>query len=328
MTYAKKTLQAHKATNCLTEIMFDEALRIPSVANWGPGVNFDSDTTELIRDRPLLGVPVSLKDTVDIAGHDTTIGYSCNVDHPVLTSSSIVRLLQDAGALVHAKTTVPTALLSIETVSDVFGRTTNPYNPAHTPGGSTGGGAALLACGGSKIEIGTDLAGSVRIPAHYCGVWSLKGSTGRFPVWGTVSCMMGLEGVQISAAPMAGSLGDLEAFWKGVVQMKPWVYDHSVSYIIMHPPFDFLIAVLQCIPLTWQPVDLQAEGRKLKWGVIWDDGMLTIVVKNVLTLLKARYPRPPRVNAPYCTSSTLLRRKVMKLSICECFDSGVEFRLG
>jgi len=244
MTYAKKTLQAHKATNCLTEIMFDEALRIPSVANWGPGVNFDSDTTELIRDRPLLGVPVSLKDTVDIAGHDTTIGYSCNVDHPVLTSSSIVRLLQDAGALVHAKTTVPTALLSIETVSDVFGRTTNPYNPAHTPGGSTGGGAALLACGGSKIEIGTDLAGSVRIPAHYCGIWSLKGSTGRFPVWGTVSCMMGLEGVQISAAPMAGSLGDLEAFWKGVVHMKPWVYDHSVSYIIMHRPFDFLIAVL------------------------------------------------------------------------------------
>lgn len=127
------------------------------------------------------------------------------------------------------KTTVPAGLVGLETVSDVFGRTTNPYSKAHSTGASTGGGAALLACGGSKIEIGSDLAGSVRIPAHFCGIWSLKGSVGRFPTWGALSSMEGLEGIQIVTAPMAGSLADLEEFWQRVVLAKPWQYDHTVS---------------------------------------------------------------------------------------------------
>ncbi|KAJ7187555.1 amidase signature domain-containing protein, partial [Mycena haematopus] len=97
--------------------------------------------------------------------------------------------------------------------------------------------------------------GSARIPAHFCGIWGLKGSVGRFPTWGTISSVPGLEGVQIVAAPMAGSLSDLEEFWKRIVGMKPWTYDFT------------------CIPLPWQKVDLQTDGRKLKWGVIWDDGI-------------------------------------------------------
>jgi Asp-tRNA(Asn)/Glu-tRNA(Gln) amidotransferase A subunit family amidase len=119
--------------------------------------------------------------------------------------------------------------LALETSSDIFGRTTNPYNPNHTAGASTGGGGALVACGGSKIEIGTDLAGSVRVPAHFCGIWSLKGSAGRFPMWGSSSSMMGLEGVPIVASPLAGNLADLEEFWKRVVLSEPWRYDHTVS---------------------------------------------------------------------------------------------------
>lgn len=167
-------------------------------------------------------------ETIDVAGHDSTIGYSRYVGKPAKESSAIVRLLQDAGALVHLKTSVPTGLLAIETSSAVFGRTTNPYNSGHSAGASTGGGAALLACGGSKIEVGTDLAGSVRIPAHFCGVWSLKGSAGRFPIWGNQSPMMGLESLPILAAPMANSLDDLSEFWKRVLDMKPWQYDHTV----------------------------------------------------------------------------------------------------
>ncbi|KAF8872514.1 amidase signature domain-containing protein [Infundibulicybe gibba] len=229
LAYAKRTLQAHNHTNCVTDFLFDEALHIPAVANWGPGVDPDSaSSVDSTRDRLLMGVPVSIKDTIDIAGHDSTVGFS-------RTSSAIVRLLQDAGALVHVKTTIPTGLLAIETTSDIFGYTTNPYSKAHTAGASTGGGAALVACGGSKIEIGTDIGGSVRIPAHFCGIWSLKGSMGRFPNWGTVSSMPGLESVPIC---------------------KPWDYDHT------------------CIPLPWRPVDLHDEGRKLKWGVIWDDGTI------------------------------------------------------
>ena len=171
---------------------------------------------------------MSILDTVDIKGHDSTIGYSRNVGRPKPTSSSIVRLLQDAGALIHVKTAVPTGLLAIETVSDIFGRTTNPYNSNHTAGASTGGGGALVACGGSKIEIGTDIGGSVRIPAHFCGVWSLRASSGRFPTWGSGSSMMGLEGLPIVASPLAGNLEDLHEFLKRVILAKPWEYDHTV----------------------------------------------------------------------------------------------------
>ncbi|KAM6492245.1 Amidase signature domain containing protein [Amanita muscaria] len=258
LAYSKKALRAHRATNCISDFMFNKALAIPSVANWVPGVDPDNSISDsdMASERSLMGVPVSIKDTIDIAGHDSTISFSRNVNKPATKSSSIVRLLQDSGALILAKTTVPTGLLSIETYSDLFGQTTNPYSRAHTPGGSTGGGAALLACGGSKVEIGTDLAGSARIPAHFCGLWSLKGSFGRFPSWGSASSLPGAEGVPILAAPMAGSLEDLSEFWKRVIMAKPWLYDHT------------------CIPMLWKDINLQDEGRKLKWGVIWEDGTI------------------------------------------------------
>ncbi|KNZ73254.1 Acetamidase [Termitomyces sp. J132] len=233
VAYAKKTVAAHAATNCVTDLMFDEALRIPAVANWPH--NTDLDAFDSTRDRSLLGVPVSIKDTIDIAGHDTTIGYSRNTNHPMASSSAVVRLLQDAGALVHVKTTVPTGLLGLETGSEVYGRTSNPYKSTHTTGASTGGGAALIACGGSKIEIGTDVAGSVRLPAHFCGIWSLKGSAGRFPTWGNQSSMEGLEGLQLVSSPMAGSLEDLDEFWKRVITAKPWEYDHTVGPVPITP---------------------------------------------------------------------------------------------
>ncbi|KAG6853186.1 hypothetical protein C0991_006217 [Blastosporella zonata] len=212
-----------------------------------------------------------MHDTIDIAGHDTTIGFSRNTNNPAPTSSAIVRLLQDAGALVHAKTTVPTGLLGLETSSDLYGRTSNPYKETHTAGASTGGGAALVACGGSKIEIGSDVAGSVRIPAHFCGIWSLKGSAGRFPSWGNQSSMDGLEGIQLVTSPMAGSLEDLDEFWKRVVMAQPWDYDHT------------------CHPIPWRNVDLREEGRKLKWGIMLEGGAVPITpaCKRALSMVAA-----------------------------------------
>ena len=209
--YVKQCLAAHAATNCLADLMPDEAL-----------VHFTPN-------RPLSGVPISLKDCVDIAGHDSTLGYSARANRPVSTSAPIVRLLQDAGALLHAKTTVPTGLLSFETTSDLFGTTTNPYNPMFSPGASTGGGAALLAYRGSKIEIASDLGGSVRFPAAYCGIYGMKASSGRFPSSGCQTSVPGLEAVQ-TASPMAKNLDDLREFWERVVNMEPWKYDHTVRH--------------------------------------------------------------------------------------------------
>lgn len=210
--FGKKCVAAHEATNCLTDVMLEEGLSKVRVGG------------------PLSGVPVGLKDVVDIEGHDTTMGYSAYANHPVSTSAPIVKLLQDAGALLHVKTTVPTGLLSFETESDLFGVTTNPYNPNFSPGASTGGGAALLAYHGSVIEIATDTGGSVRIPAANCGLYAVKSSAYRFPTYGVATCAPGLEATQTVCSPIARNLEDLTEFWKRVVGMKPWEYDHAVRH--------------------------------------------------------------------------------------------------
>ncbi len=120
----------------------------------------------------------------------------------------------------------------METESDLFGRTTNPYKATHGVGASTGGGGALVAWGGSMVEVGSDVAGSVRIPAHTCGIWSMKGSVGRFPVLGNMSPMTGLEAVPILTGPLANSLDNLEEFYKRVIDMEPWTYDHTVCFFL------------------------------------------------------------------------------------------------
>lgn len=181
------------------------------------------------RGGPLAGVPISLKDTLHVKGYDTCYGYSSLANNPSTHDSTFVRLLKDAGAIPFVKTTTPITLLSFESSTSLWGKTKNPYNTSYTPGGSSGGEGALLAFGGSRVGIGTDVAGSVRVPAHFSGVWTIKASTGRMPRTGSGTSIPGQEGVPAVYSPMARTLEDLETVWRGIVQMKPWEYDHSVS---------------------------------------------------------------------------------------------------
>lgn len=222
LAYSKKVLYAHKKTNCLTEVMISEA----QVA-----------ARECNRAGPLAGIPVSMKDTVGITGFASCLGNSTPSRLvPFQKDAAIVRLLRDAGAYPFVKTNVPITLLSFESFSDVWGRTTNPYSNKHSPGGSTGGEAALLAFGGSRLGIGTDVAGSVRIPAHYSGIYTIKSSTNRFPKGGNASPMVGQEGIQPVYSPMTRTLEDLETFWRAIVGMKPWEYDPSVRWRCLGEP--------------------------------------------------------------------------------------------
>ena len=148
--YGKKALKAQEATNCLTEVMIRQA------EEWSKHCNLKG---------PLAGMPVSLKDTAGVAGYDACIGYSAWINRPVKKDSGLVRLLRDAGAIPFVKTNIPVTLLSFESNNDVFGIAENPHVKGYSPGGSSGGEAALLAYGGSRIGIGTDVAGSVRGPA-------------------------------------------------------------------------------------------------------------------------------------------------------------------
>lgn len=147
-------------------------------------------------------------------------------------------------------------LLSFESTNDVWGRTTNPHNPDYSPGGSTGGEGALLALGG-RIGIGSDVAGSVRAPAHFSGIYSLRCSTGRWPKFGMVTSMPGQEGIPSVFSPMTRTLDDLAYFTKSMAEMKPWKYDHSVH------------------PIEWRE-KMAAETREkktFKIGLMRTDGM-------------------------------------------------------
>lgn len=225
--YGKKVVSAQKATNCLAAVMLQQ-----STVSKPPRSPTDTEDKSATHEptRLLSGVPVGVKDCIDIKGYDTTMSYSSRVNKPVSSSAAIVQLLRDAGAIIHAKTTCPPGLLGLETSSDLFGgRTSNPYNANFVSGASTGGGAALLASRGSLIEISTDIGGSVRWPAHCCGIYGMRSSIGRFPGLGALPPLPGQEFVGTSCSPMARRLDDLEEFWKRVMDMGPWNYDHTVK---------------------------------------------------------------------------------------------------
>jgi amidase len=132
-------------------------------------------------ERPLLGVPIALKDEVDLAGEVTTFGTD-GFTEPASADSEQVRRLREAGAIVVGKTLLPELALCGFTESATWGVTRNPWNPQRTPGGSSGGSAAAVAAGLVPLAHASDGAGSIRIPASSCGLFGLKPSRGRVPL--------------------------------------------------------------------------------------------------------------------------------------------------
>ncbi len=242
--YGKVAIKAHEKTNCVTEVMINAA------EDW---IKHDVNLKG-----PLAGVPVSLKDSIHVGGFDTSVGYSKNTGQPQLVDGAVVRMLKDAGAVPFVKTALPITLLSFESTNDVWGQCTNPHNTKYSPGGSTGGEGALLAFGGSRIGIGSDVAGSVRAPAHYSGCYSLRCSTGRWPKLGVNTSMHGQEGVPSVFSPMARTLLDLTYFTRSFIQMQPWRYDQSVH------------------PMPWRTeMEEQYKSKKpLKVGVMRTDNVV------------------------------------------------------
>src|SRR4051812_14252338 len=130
--------------------------------------------------RPLLGVPLAIKDDVDVAGTATAIGGDAH-DGPVAADAEVVRRLRSAGAVILGKTNVPELTITPWTESPTFGVTRNPWDRLRTPGGSSGGSAAAVAAGLCAAALGSDGAGSIRIPAACCGLFGLKAQNGSVP---------------------------------------------------------------------------------------------------------------------------------------------------
>src|SRR5256886_3272686 len=163
-------------------------------------------------DTPLLGLPMTLKESINVRGLRTTAGMSQWKDFRAEHDAPVTTRVKGAGAIVMAKTNVPQMLADWQSVNPVYGRTNNPWDLGRTPGGSTGGGAAALAAGLTPLEFGSDIGGSIRVPAAFCGVYRHRPSETAMPRSGQVPMppmadAAGGIGVQ---GPMARSAADLE----------------------------------------------------------------------------------------------------------------------
>ena len=158
---------------------------------------------------PLHGIPVTAKDTIGIRGVPSTAGTMGRADHVTAEDATVIKRLRRAGAIVLGVTNVPELVLAGDTDNLVYGRTNNPYDLSRTPGGSSGGEAAAIAAGLSPLGLGSDVGGSIRLPAHFCGIAGLKPTTGRIPGTGHWPPFTGLLGPMFQIGPMARYVEDL-----------------------------------------------------------------------------------------------------------------------
>ncbi|TLF77565.1 amidase [Nocardia cyriacigeorgica] len=206
--------------------------------------------------RPLLGIPVTVKESYNIAGLPTTWGMPQERDFVPAEDAVQVARLKAAGAVVLGKTNVPLGLQDVQSFNEIYGTTSNPWDQARTAGGSSGGSAAALACGFGALSIGSDIAGSLRTPAHFCGVYAHKPTLGLASMRGMVPPRAPAWPIEADLAvvgPMARTARDLTLLLD--VMAGPDPLTSGVAYRSMLPPArrdrlgDFRVLVLDEHPL-------------------------------------------------------------------------------
>ncbi|KAH9839323.1 general amidase [Rhodofomes roseus] len=268
--FYKRAIIAHQLTNCLTEVFVETALARAAALD-----QYLKTNGKVIG--PLHGLPISLKDMFNVKGVETTVGYASWVGKYAQEDAVIVEALIECGAIPYVKTSVPQSAMWTETHNLLFGRTLNPYNRSLTSGGSSGGEGALIALKGSVLGVGTDLGGSIRIPAVYNGIYGLKPSYHRLPIHGCVGPLEGHDYMLAAPGPLSSSLSGLKTFMQAVLGTQPWLKDPSV------------------VPMEWRErlyaLEGHGRGKQLCFAIMWDDDMVK--------------PHPPLLRALQMTKDVL-----------------------
>ncbi|KAG8881141.1 hypothetical protein FRB97_009837 [Tulasnella sp. 331] len=250
--FCKVTVAAQETLNCVTEIFFE--------AGFERAAQLDEhlkETGEVVG--PLHGLPVSIKDHILVKGLDTSTGYISWVNKSVADKDAVVvDILRKAGAVLYVKTANPQTLLCLETNNNIYGRTLNPFNRKLSPGGSSGGESALVAARGSPMGIGTDIGGSVRIPAAYAGLYGLKASVARIPHAGLMGSHDGMDNIVGVVGPLTHSARDTELFCRVMLQYEAWLLEHAV------------------LEMPWRKeiVEGKTLPKRLCYAILWDDGVV------------------------------------------------------
>ncbi|XP_074122141.1 fatty-acid amide hydrolase 1-like [Sminthopsis crassicaudata] len=196
-SYLGKAWAVTREINCVTNYLDDCKAQLAEVAQQPEAGGL------------LYGVPISLKECFQYKGQDSTLGLYRNIGFPATEDCVVVQVLKKQGAIPFVHTNVPQSMFSYDCSNPIFGRTLNPLNTAKSPGGSSGGEGALIASGGSILGLGTDIGGSIRFPAAFCGICGLKPTSGRISKRGLKECVSGQLGVLTSVGPMARDVDSL-----------------------------------------------------------------------------------------------------------------------
>uniref|UniRef100_A0A3Q3CYM8 Fatty acid amide hydrolase n=1 Tax=Haplochromis burtoni TaxID=8153 RepID=A0A3Q3CYM8_HAPBU len=218
----------NKKLNCCTEILLESLDQLTTVGSNKDGL--------------LYGVPVSIKENIAFKNHDCSCGVVINLDQPAEKDSVLVQVLKKQGAIPFVRTNLPQALLNYDCSNPIYGQTVNPHNPQKTSGGSSGGEGALIGGGGSLLGIGTDIGGSIRIPASFCGICGFKPTAGRLSLQGVRPIYRGQKTVSSSPGPMARDVDSL------ALCMQALLCDHMFSLDPTVPPLPFNMEV--CLLMT------------------------------------------------------------------------------
>ncbi|KAI9158302.1 amidase-6 [Paramyrothecium foliicola] len=219
--FCKRAALAHQLLNCNLEFFPDMALTRAKELD-------DYYSTNKKTVGPLHGLPISLKDQFRIKGLETTMGYVDWIGKYETSDSILVTLLYKAGAVLYVKTSVPQSLMVCETINNITGRTVNPRNRDWAPGGSSGGEGAIVGFRGGVIGVGTDIGGSIRVPAAFNYLYGIRPSHGRLPYGKMANSMEGQETVHSVCGPLSHSIADMRLFMTSVLAQQPWSYDSKV----------------------------------------------------------------------------------------------------
>ncbi|KAH6679332.1 amidase signature domain-containing protein [Halenospora varia] len=283
VAFCHRAALAHQMVNCLHEIFFDAAI--------ADAQKLDDYLKKNGKPMgPLHGLPVSLKDQFHVKGVETTMGYvgwigtfegKKDTGKEKVFESEMVLELRSLGAILFCKTSVPHTLMAGETANNIIEYTWNPKNRNLACGGSSGGEGALISLKGSPVGFGTDIGGSIRIPAAFNGLYGLRPSSGRMPYEGMANSMDGQNSILSVVGPLGTSVGALRLVVKSLLAKEPWFHDPLVCEIPWRDEQEQ--AVLDIVK--------GSGGGQLCFGIFWQDEnvrpqppvrrALDIVVKTV-----------------------------------------------